>query len=125
MARLAWAVVVLFAFSGSARAAQDRDPLVRARLLYNDGKWDEAMLAADQARANPTRTDSADLIVARIRLERFRERADPADLVGARDALRSLNPLRFSPRERAEFIVGLGEALYLDGMFGAAAAVFE
>src|SRR5437660_1701246 len=34
-------------------------------------------------------------------------------------------PLRFAPLERVEYIAGLGEALYLDGSFGAAATVFD
>jgi hypothetical protein len=118
-------VAFVLALAGAQLTADERDPIARARLLYNQGRWDEAIQAAAQARTNPTKADSAELIVARVRLERFRERSDSADLIGARDALRRLNPQRFSPRERAEFIVGLGEALYLDGTFGAAATVFE
>ena len=36
-----------------------------------------------------------------------------------------LDPRRFGPHERVEFIVGLGETLYFDGSYGAAASVFE
>src|SRR5919206_340100 len=32
---------------------------------------------------------------------------------------------KFGPRERLEYVTGLGEALYFDGAFGAAADVFE
>jgi len=46
-------------------------------------------------------------------------------LTNARERLRRLNPERFGPRERAEYIVGLGEALYFDNAFGAAATVFD
>ena len=118
-------LLVFAALPGVGRPADPPDPLVQARLLYNEGKWDEAIAMAGQARAVPARVDSADLIVARVRLERFRERADGTDLIGARDALRRLNPRKFTPRERTEYVVGLGEALYLDGSFGAAAAVFD
>ena len=36
-----------------------------------------------------------------------------------------MHPERFGPQERIEFIVGLGETLYFDGTYGAAASVFE
>jgi len=45
--------------------------------------------------------------------------------VSARDRLRRLDPLQFDSRERTEFIVGLGQALYFDESYGAAADVFE
>ncbi len=104
--------------------ADDRDPLARARELYNDGRWGEAVAAAGQARTAPGRADSADLIAARAYVERFREENAAADLAAARERLTRLNPVRFTPRERAEYIVGLGETLYLDGSFGAAAEMF-
>jgi hypothetical protein len=47
------------------------------------------------------------------------------DLTNARERLRRLDPQRLAPRERVEYIVGLGEALYLDQSYGAAAAVFD
>ena len=47
------------------------------------------------------------------------------DLTNARDRLRRLNPQRLDARERAEFIVGLGEALYFEESAGAAAEVFD
>jgi hypothetical protein len=71
------------------QAADDRDPLARARALYNQQKFDEALAAADLARATPTRTDSADLIAAR------------------------------------SYLVGLGETLFFEESFGAAAEVFD
>ena len=101
------------------------DPLVRARSLYNEGQFDAAIAAADQARLTPARADAADLVAARAYLERFRASAAPADLASARDRLRRLDAQRFPARERAEYIVGLGEALFFDGAFGAAANVFD
>ena len=65
MRRFGWAVALLFAFAAAA-GADDRDPVARARLLYNQGKWADAIMAADQARAALTRADSAELIAARI-----------------------------------------------------------
>jgi hypothetical protein len=105
MRRWAWIVLCLIACGPDARAADDRDPLARARLLYNQRQFEAAIAAADQVRLNPARADSADLIAARAYLEQFRE--SEAD------------------DERVEFIVGLGETLYFDSSYGAAASVFE
>jgi hypothetical protein len=118
-------LVCLIACATGARAADDRDPLARARLLYNQRQFDAAITAADQARLTPARADSADLIAARAYLERFRESEAEDDLSCARDRLRRVDPQRFGPHERVEFIVGLGEALYFDGSYGAAASVFD
>jgi hypothetical protein len=125
MRRRGWTAAFLIVLCGSTAAAEERDPLSRARQLYNEGKWQEAVTAADQSRANPTRADSADLIAARAFLERFRESKSADDLASARARLRRVNAQRFGPRERIEFIVGLGETLYLDESYGAAAAIFD
>src|SRR6266851_3068578 len=105
------------------RAADD--PLTRARLLYNQRQFQEAVSAADQARLMPAHADLADLVAARAYLERFRESAAADDLTHARERLRRLDPQRLGVRERVEFLVGLGETLYFDGSFGAAADVFS
>ena len=105
------------------RAADD--PLVRARLLYNQGQFDAAVAAADQARLTPSRADAADLVAARAYLERFRASAASGDAASARERLRRIDPLRFPARERIEYIVGLGQMLFVDGAYGAAADVFE
>src|SRR5256885_10900986 len=101
------------------------DALTRARILYTERQFLEAVSAAEQARQVPAHADLADLVAARAYLERFRESAASDDLVNARDRLRRLDPLRFPPRERVEYIVGLGEALFFDGSFGAASTVFD
>jgi hypothetical protein len=106
-----------------ARAADD--PLTRARLLYNQRQFQEAVAAAEQARRLPARADAADLVAARAYLERFRESTASDDLTNARDRLRRLDPQRLLPRERMEYIVGLGETLYFDQSFGSSAAVFD
>jgi len=109
--------------AASVRAADD--PLTRARLLYNQRQFQAAVSAAEQARLTPAHADLADLVAARAYLEQFRESAASDDLASARERLRRLDPQRFPPRERVEYMVGLGEALYFDGAFGAAAAVFD
>jgi hypothetical protein len=108
-----------------AAAADSRELLARARLLYNQRQFAEAVSAADEAGRDAERADSADLIAARAYLERFRETEDSDDLTSARERLRRLQPDRFAPRERTEFIVGLGQALYFDNAPGAAATVFD
>ena len=117
------AMGVLVIAAQPARAADD--PLARARLLYNQRQFEAAVNAAEQARRTPARANSADLVAARAYLERYRESAASDDLTNARERLRRVDPQRFLPNERVEYLVGLGEALYLDQSYGAAAVVFE
>jgi hypothetical protein len=125
MRRFGSTIGLLVAFSALAAAREERDPLARARLLYNQRQFDAALAAAEQARQTPARSNSADLIAARAYLERYRESADAADLTAARERLRRLDAQRLGAHERIEFIVGLGETLYFEGSFGAAADVFD
>jgi len=105
------------------RAADD--PLLRARALYNQKEFEAAVTAAEEARMLPARADAADLVAARAYLERYRLSAASDDLTNARDRLRRIDPLHFAPRERGEYVVGLGETLFFDGAFGAAATIFD
>ena len=123
MRRLAVSAALFLACVAPLVAADD--PLSRARLLYNQGQFEAAISAAEQARLTPARADAADLVAARAYLERFRASATPGDLVNARDRLRRIDPQRFAARERAEYVVGLGEALFFEEAFGAAANVLE
>ena len=125
MVRLVVVVMLLAGAAAPARGADDRSLLARARQLYNMRDFDAAIAAADDARSAPEWADSADLIGARALLERYRISAAPDDLVQARERLRRLVPDRFVERERLEFVIGLGEALFFDAAPGAAAAVFE
>jgi hypothetical protein len=95
-----------------------------ARQLYNLGKYDEAVKVAARLRADPAAHDAASLVLGRSHLERFRQSADRADLVAAREALREVRPAALAAREQTEYLVGLGELLYLDEAYGAAAEVF-
>jgi hypothetical protein len=125
MGRAGLALSCLLIAAPAVYGADGADLLAEARQLYNQHQFDAALIAADQAHLTPAVADLADLIAARAYLERFRTSAASADLTGARERLRRLNPQRFDPLERTEFIVGLGEALYLEGSYGAAADVFE
>jgi hypothetical protein len=123
MRRLAAVAALVAAISVPLRGADD--PLARARLLYNQGQFEAAINAAEQARLFPARADAADLVAARAYLERFRASEGGDDLVNARERLRRIDPQRFPARERAEYIVGLGEALFFEGAFGASADVLD
>lgn len=127
MGRLAGrAVLALGAVVASASwAAAADDPLVKARLFYNQSQFEAAIMAAEQARVMPGRADAADLIAARAYLEVFRASAGDDDLANARRRLQRLDPSRFDPRERVDYVVGLGETLYFDGAYGAAADLFD
>jgi hypothetical protein len=123
-----WMVVILAlnpAAAGASAGADKVDALARARTLYNQRQFEAAVNAAEQARLVAAHADSADLIAARAYLERFRESAASDDLTNARDRLRRLDPQRLAPRERGEFMMGLAEALFFDGSYGAAASLFE
>jgi hypothetical protein len=122
--RLSLVLLLLGGLAVPAAAADER-ALVRARQLYNARDFDAAIAAADEARTASERPDSADLVAARALLERYRANASPDDLTAARDRLRRIEPEHLTDRERLEYIIGLGEALYFDGAAGAAAAVFD
>jgi hypothetical protein len=119
-----WTLVIALCLAGPVLSAQPRDPLERARVLYNQRQFSDALAAAEEAALTPARADSAHLIAARAYLERYRETAASEDLTNARDHLKKLNTAGFSPTERVEYVIGLGEALFFDGAPGAAAAIF-
>lgn len=101
------------------------DALATARRLYNLGEYDRALDAAREAAANPVTAASARLVIGRINLERYRQSAQSSDLDEAHAALQALDPQALDARERVELQVGLGELLYFDEQFGAAAEVFD
>jgi hypothetical protein len=99
--------------------------LTRARTLYNAADYDGAIAAAALARTQTPGGDAAALVEARARLERFRRNADPEDLVAARDALNTIRASALAGRDQVDFLVGLGQSLYLTDFFGAAADLFD
>jgi hypothetical protein len=72
---------------------------------------------------------AAAMVLGRAHLERFRASRKDSDLDDARVALKNVVPDQLTPRDRVDYLVGLGESLYLEGCasgcFGAAAEVFE
>jgi hypothetical protein len=105
--------------------AAPQNPLVRARQLYNQQQYDAAIAAARAALARADLADAAAVVLGRAHLERYRGASDAADLAAARDSLVAVDTSRLIARDRLELLVGLGELLYFEGHFGAAAELFE
>jgi len=99
------------------------DPLAPARIHYNEGRFEEAITAAKAVEG--TVGSPATLIIGRAGLERFRTTADPSQLAAARTALSHVDAARLSERDRLDLVVGLGEALFFDEHYHAAADLFE
>ncbi len=129
---IAWIVTafIVIAMALVARGAFAAEPpaLAKARALYNAADYDGAIAAAAQARTQPGAADAADaaaLVEARAHLERYRQTADPGDLNAAREALSAIQPTALMPRDQLDFLVGLGQSLYLGELFGPAAELFD
>jgi tetratricopeptide (TPR) repeat protein len=108
----------------AAAPAAAQSPIDAARQLYNQGNYEAAVKLAAKLRRDPGSANAANLVLGRSYLERFRQSADRADLVAGREALREVRPSILPPREQAEYLVGLGESLYLQEAYGAAADIF-
>src|SRR5205814_4886958 len=122
--RVAAATLMVLVSAGVASAA-DPTPLARARMFYNAADYDGAIAAAVVARAQPAASDAAALVEARAHLERYRRSADSTDLSAARDALNDIRVDILSLRDQLDFLVGLGQLLYVTDVFGAAAELFD
>jgi hypothetical protein len=118
------AVVVLLTTAAVA-AAPKPDLLATARRLYNQGQYDQAFEAAQQVARTPAAIPSARLIMGRARLERFRQAGVARELEEAHEDFRASDPRSLDARERIELQVGLGELLYLEDRFGAAAELLD
>jgi hypothetical protein len=117
---LVWAASAVFL----AAPAFAQTAVEAARQLYNQGKFDDAAKLAAQLRSDPGSANAANLVLGRAYLEHFRQSADRADLVAAREALRDVRADALGAREQAEYLIGLGESLYLADSYGAAAEIF-
>jgi hypothetical protein len=104
--------------------AAPQNPLVRARQQYNLQQYDAAIAAAREARGRPELANAAAVVLGRAHLERYRMSSEAADLAAARESLVAIDAARLSARDRVELLVGLGELLYFEGHFGAAAELF-
>jgi hypothetical protein len=119
------ALALLIAGLVSVSAEATRADLARARSLYNQRQFDQAIEAAATAQKTPATANAATVVLARSHLERYRERADPADLAAARTALGTIISGDLEPSDRVDFLMALGQALFLQDDYGAAARLFE
>jgi hypothetical protein len=103
------------------------DPLHQARALYNAERFAEAAALAEQARQVPALANAAAVVLARAHLEQYRQTGVMDALQAGLDALRAVNPGALAPRDYVEFLLGLGEAVYLDDppRYAAAAEFFQ
>ena len=123
---LAVTAAVLLACQVAALGAQSgRAELAKARAHYNQRQFDEAIDAATSARRAADSADVASIVLARAHLERYRERADPSDLSAAREVLGTIRAGGLEPRDQVELLLAVGESLFLEDDFGAAATIFE
>ena len=124
MRQLIAAIALAGAVVGHPLPLFGADALSEARRLYNLGEYDAAERAARDALRVAATLDSAHVVLGRILLERFRRSADAADLLAAREALRTANATVLDERDRVELALGMAEALFLEERFGAAAELF-
>ena len=110
---------------GGAVVSATRADLAKARSLYNQRQFDGAIAAALAAQKTPATADAATVVLARAHLERYRERVDPADLSAARAALGTVRVAGLDGRDHIDFLMALGEALFFEDDYGAAALLFE
>ena len=115
---------LIVALSGTSVLATRAD-LARARSLYNQRQFDGAIAAALVAQKTPATQDAATVVLALSHLERYRERANPADLSAARAALGTVRSAALDARDNIDFLLALGEALFFEDDYGAAAQMFE
>ena len=118
-------LVLMLLVTPETAGAAEHPLLAQARAFHNAADYEAAINAATVASADPASADAAKLVVARSYLERYRLRLDPGDLVAARQALSAIRSEALSPRDHLDLLVGLGQALYFGGTFGAAAELFD
>ena len=118
-------LAIVLGLPASGVAQSGRTDLAKARGHYNQRQFDEAIAVASAARRFADSADAASIVLARAHLERYRERADPADLSAAREVLGSIRAGGLDARDQVELLLAVGESLFLEDDFGAAAAIFE
>ncbi len=108
-----------------AAAPAGADALSDAHRFYNAGQYEAAERAAREAIRSLATANGGRLVLGRVQLERYRQSANDADLTSARESLLQVDAGSLEPRDRIELTIGLGEALYFEDRFGAAAELFD
>ena len=115
--------VTIVAAMGQTRAPEAQ--LAQARRLYNEQRYADAIKIADEARQVAAIAAPASIVFARAHLEQYRAGSEVAGLEAAREALKGVDSTKLVPRDKVEFTIALGQLLYLDDQFSAAAEQFE
>lgn len=123
MERAVWTAAVVLVCATPAVA--QRAELAKARSAYNQQQFDDAIQAALTAQKVGVTADAATVVLSRSYLERYRLRANPTDLAAARAQLGTVRIANLDARDHVDFMMALGEALFFEDDFGAAAAMFE
>jgi hypothetical protein len=110
---------------GAGPALAQRAELAKARSAYNHQLFDEAVEAALEAQKIASISDAATVVLSRAYLERYRERANPADLAAARSQLGNVRVSQLDARDHVDFLMALGETLFFEENYGSAAELFE
>ena len=108
----------------AAGEAAEAPALARARTLYNSGDYEGAIDAASVSRREAQWADASALVIARARLERYRQSMNASELADAREALQAVKVGSLNARDQVDLLIGLGQALYLGEVFGPAAELF-
>lgn len=125
MAAMTRAVLVPILLLVAAAPAAASDRAGDARRYYNQALYELAIKAANEARDAGVSADEAGIIIARAHLERFRQTRDAKNLTAAREALRAVDASRLTAAQKTEFALALGEWLFFDDKFRAAAELFD
>jgi hypothetical protein len=107
------------------RVPTPTEALAMARQAYNAGRWDDALGWLAHARRLEPVASSAELVFARVTLERFRIDGDVEAVALARLAVRAIDPAQLTDGERQELRLATGGLLFAEEQFGVAAEVFE
>ena len=116
-------LAAFYAMPAASQAAES-PALARARTLYNAGDYEGAIDAASVARREAQWADASALVIARARLERYRQSMNASELADARSALQAVRVASLNPRDQVDLLIGLGQALYLGEVYGPAAELF-
>jgi hypothetical protein len=116
-------LAVAFATPAALEGAE-APALARARTLYNSGDYEGAIDAASVSRRDPQWADASALVIARARLERYRQSMNASELADAREALQAVKMAALTARDQLDLLIGLGQALYLGEVYGPAADLF-
>jgi hypothetical protein len=124
MTRPVSVLTVALLLSTASLAGAEPPALAKARALYNEGHYDEAIASASDVHASEW-LSAAQLVIARARLDRYGRSSQDEDLTAGRQALAAVTNAALMPRDQVDLLIGLGQSLYFSEEYGAAAGLFD